>query len=44
MTEPISTPRLELIPLSAAFLVASLAGDRVAAEAALGAAVPDEWL
>jgi RimJ/RimL family protein N-acetyltransferase len=42
--EPIVTPRLDLVSMSAAFLAASLAGDRAAAERELGAAVPDEWL
>lgn len=40
----ISAPRLELVPMSVPFLEASLAGDRAAAEAALGARVPDDWM
>jgi ribosomal-protein-alanine N-acetyltransferase len=44
MTEAIVTPRLDLVLLSPAFLAASLAGERAAAECILGAAVPDEWL
>lgn len=42
-TAPISTPRLELVPLTAPFLEACLVGDRPAAEAVLGAALPDDW-
>lgn len=40
----IRTPRLDLVPLPRAFLEASLAGDRAAAAAALGADVPADWL
>ncbi len=39
----ITTPRLDLIPLTPAFLEASLAGDRAAAERLLGLSVPTDW-
>lgn len=39
----IYTKRLDLIPLSPAFLEASLRGDRPAAEAIIGLTIPDEW-
>jgi RimJ/RimL family protein N-acetyltransferase len=40
---PISSARLELVAMSAAFHAASLAGDRAAMEALLGAHVPADW-
>lgn len=40
----IGTPRLDLVPMPRAFFAASLAGDRAAAEASLGASVPDDWM
>ena len=39
----IQTPRLELVPFSAEFLRASLAGDSVEAERLLGAKLPAGW-
>ena len=39
----IATPRLDLIPLSPAFLEASLAGDVAAAEGLLGLTIPADW-
>jgi len=43
MNAAIDTQRSSLVPMSAAFLEASLAGDRDAARAALGADLPEEW-
>lgn len=40
----ISTARLALVPMTPAFLRATLEGEQAAAEAAIGAAVPAEWL
>ncbi|MBC8159656.1 MAG: GNAT family N-acetyltransferase [Roseiflexaceae bacterium] len=40
---PIETDRLQLVSLSPAFLAASQARDRTAAERELGLAVPDAW-
>ena len=40
---PISSARLELVAMSAAFHAASLAGDRRAMEGLLGAHVPADW-
>jgi len=40
---PIVTPRLELVPLTLAFLDASLGGDRAAAATLLGAGIPSDW-
>lgn len=40
---PIRTPRLSLIPLTPAFLKASLTGQQEAAEAMLGHAIPADW-
>ena len=40
---PISSARLELVAMSAAFYAASLAGDRREMEALLGAHVPADW-
>lgn len=39
----ISSSRLNLVPLPAAFMAASLAGDQEVAETMLGARVPEEW-
>ncbi len=39
----ISSPRLDLMPLTPDFLRASLAGDRAACAAILGAMMPQEW-
>jgi len=39
----IITPRLELVPLTLAFLDASLGGDRAAAATLLGAGIPSDW-
>lgn len=44
MTQAISTTRLDLFTMSRAFLEASRAGDRATASAALGAAVPADWM
>ena len=41
---PIRSSRLDLIPMSRAFLEATVAGDLVTAGAVLGAEVPDVWL
>lgn len=41
--ETICTARLDLIPFTAEFLRASLAGDRAGAERRLGAALPAHW-
>ena len=43
MTEIISSPRLDLIPLTPAFLSACLADEREAAETILGLSIPPEW-
>lgn len=43
MHDAIETPRLALVPLGAAFLRASLAGERTTAEAILGARLPAVW-
>ncbi|HVP29242.1 MAG TPA: GNAT family N-acetyltransferase [Myxococcota bacterium] len=40
---PIVTPRLELVPMTPAFLEASLAGDLARAADLLGASLPPEW-
>lgn len=40
---PIPTPRLDLVPMTPAFLEASLAGDLARAAELLGAALPPEW-
>jgi [ribosomal protein S5]-alanine N-acetyltransferase len=39
----IRTDRLELIPLTHAFLAATAAGDRAALPGLVGASVPDDW-
>ncbi len=43
MTEPIPTPRLDLVSLAPDFLDAALEGDARAASRILGARVPDGW-
>lgn len=43
MAAPIRTPRLDLVPLSVAFLAASVDGRREDAERLLGATVPETW-
>jgi ribosomal-protein-alanine N-acetyltransferase len=43
VTGAIAGPRLNLVPMSAAFHEASLAGDRARMEALLGARVPNDW-
>ena len=40
----IQTERLDLVPMTPAFLEASLAGDGCAAEALLGLTIPPDWL
>jgi RimJ/RimL family protein N-acetyltransferase len=42
-TPVISSDRLDLIPLTPAFLQASLQGDTTTAESLLGLAIPSEW-
>jgi RimJ/RimL family protein N-acetyltransferase len=39
----IQTERLDLIPMSPAFLAASLAGEQAAAEQLIGLAIPPDW-
>jgi [ribosomal protein S5]-alanine N-acetyltransferase len=41
--EPIRTTRLDLVPMTAAFIEASLRGDRDEAERLIAAIVPDVW-
>ncbi len=43
MTSIISSPRLELIPMTPAFLRASLAGDLRQAEQIIGLSLPENW-
>jgi len=40
---PIRTDRLDLVPMTPAFLRASLDGDRLLAEQEIGAILPDDW-
>ena len=42
-TSIIASDRLDLIPLTPAFLQASLRGDSTTAESLLGLAIPSEW-
>src|SRR5262245_56279079 len=42
--DPIRTNRLDLVPMTPAFLEASLHGDREHAERLIAAIVPEEWM
>lgn len=43
MTTPLSSPRLDLVPMTTAFLSATVSGRHDAAEALIGLRIPSEW-